>query len=213
MINSEILELLSTFILISAFYIQGQAYFKPAIYAQAIQSTLIAILAFHLGISLFSIDYIILGITVILLRTVLITIFLFRGLVKEKPGTRESSKGVASELVLNLAFSIIASLVVYYFVLEKIPISTEINNTLMLLFAFILLFQGVFLIISRKSTIFQFIGFIEEENSTILFGILLLPIPFLIEVSVFLDVLGLVIISSILTLEKAEYSRLDELKG
>ncbi|ADX85140.1 hypothetical protein SiRe_1073 [Sulfolobus islandicus REY15A] len=54
MINSEILELLSTFILISAFYIQGQAYFKPAIYAQAIQSTLIAILAFHLGISLFS---------------------------------------------------------------------------------------------------------------------------------------------------------------
>jgi Hydrogenase 4 membrane component (E) len=52
-INSEILELLSTFILISAFYIQGQAYFKPAIYAQAIQSTLIAILAFHLGISLF----------------------------------------------------------------------------------------------------------------------------------------------------------------
>jgi len=114
---------------------------------------------------------------------------------------------------LNLAFSIIASLVVYYFVLEKIPISTEINNTLMLLFAFVLLFQGLFLIISRKSTIFQFIGFIEEENSTILFGILLLPVPFLIEVSVFLDVLGLVIISSILTLEKAEHSRLDELKG
>ncbi|MEM4001912.1 MAG: hydrogenase, partial [Saccharolobus sp.] len=151
MINSEILELLSTFILISAFYIQGQAYFKPAIYVQALQSTLIAILAFYLGISLFSIDYIILGITIILLRTVIITIFLFRGLVKEKPGTRESSNGVASELILNLAFSIIASLVVYYFVLEKIPISTEINNTLMLLFAFILLFQGLFLIISRRS--------------------------------------------------------------
>jgi Hydrogenase 4 membrane component (E) len=74
----------------------------------------------------------------------------------------------------------------------------------MLLFAFILLFQGLFLIISRKSTIFQFIGFIEEENSTILFGILLLPIPFLIEVSVFLDVLGLVIISSIFDVRKKQ---------
>nr|WP_238842137.1 hydrogenase [Sulfolobus sp. E11-6] len=210
--SSEILELFSTFIVISALYIQGQAYFKPAIYVQAIQSTLIAILGFYLGITLSSIDYIVLGITILILRSILITIFLFRGL-KEKPGIRESSRGVASELILDLIFSIIASLLIYYSVLKKINIITEINNTLILLFAFILLFQGLFLIISRRSTIFQFLGFIEEENSTILLGILLLPIPFLIEVSIFLDVLGLVIVSSILTLEKIEHSRLDELKG
>ncbi|XDF44481.2 hydrogenase [Saccharolobus solfataricus] len=211
--GSEILELLSTLIVISALYIQGQAYFKPAIYVQAIQSTLIAILGFYLGITLSSIDYVILGITIIILRSILVTIFfLMRGL-KEKPGIRESSRGVASELILNLVFSIVASLIIYYLVLEKINIITEISNTLILLFAFILLFQGLFLIISRRSTIFQFIGFIEEENSTILFGILLLPIPFLIEVSIFLDVLGLVIVSSILTLEKIQHSRLDELKG
>jgi hydrogenase-4 component E len=69
------------------------------------------------------------------------------------------------------------------------------------------------LIVTRRSTIAQIIGFIEEENSIVLFGILTIPIPFLIEVSIFLDVLGLVVITSLLTLQKLEHTRLEELMG
>jgi len=211
-INTQLLELISTSIIISALYIQGQAYFKPIIYVQAIQSALISILAFYLGFALKLIDYIILGITIIILRSFLITFFLIRGL-KAKPGIRESTRGVASELVVNLAFFFLAVFIIYYFVLGNIGITTEAGTNTLIIFSFILFFQGLFLIASRRSTIAQIIGFIEEENSIVLFGILIIPIPFLIEVSIFLDVLGLVIITSLLTLEKLEYTKLEELRG
>lgn len=212
MINTQLLELISTSIIISALYIQGQAYFKPIIYVQAIQSALISILAFYLGFALKLIDYIILGITIIILRSFLITFFLIRGL-KAKPGIRENTRGVASELVVNLAFFFLAVFIIYYFVLGNIGITTEAGTTTLIIFSFMLFFQGLFLIVSRRSTIAQIIGFIEEENSIVLFGILIIPIPFLIEVSIFLDVLGLVIITSLLTLEKLEYTKLEELRG
>ncbi|MCG2909411.1 MAG: hydrogenase [Stygiolobus sp.] len=212
MINTQLLELISTSIIISALYIQGQAYFKPIIYVQAIQSALISILAFYLGFALKLIDYIILGITIIILRSFLITFFLIRGL-KAKPGIRENTRGVASELVVNLAFFFLAVFIIYYFVLGNIGITTEAGTTTLIIFSFMLFFQGLFLIASRRSTIAQIIGFIEEENSIVLFGILIIPIPFLIEVSIFLDVLGLVIITSLLTLEKLEHTKLEELRG
>ncbi len=212
MINTQLLELISTSIIISALYIQGQAYFKPIIYVQAIQSALISILTFYLGFALKLIDYIILGITIIILRSFLITFFLIRGL-KAKPGIRESTRGVASELVVNLAFFFLAVFIIYYFVLGNIGITTEAGTNTLIIFSFILFFQGLFLIASRRSTIAQIIGFIEEENSIVLFGILIIPIPFLIEVSIFLDVLGLVIITSLLTLEKLEHIKLEELRG
>lgn len=212
MINTQLLELISTSIIISALYIQGQAYFKPIIYVQAIQSALISILAFYLGFALKLIDYIILGITIIILRSFLITFFLIRGL-KAKPGIRENTRGVASELVVNLAFFFLAVFIIYYFVLGNIGITTEAGTTTLIIFSFMLFFQGLFLIASRRSTIAQIIGFIEEENSIVLFGILIIPIPFLIEVSILLDVLGLVIITSLLTLEKLEYTKLEELRG
>ncbi len=212
MINTQLLELISASIIISALYIQGQAYFKPIIYVQAIQSALISILAFYLGFALKLIDYIILGITIIILRSFLITFFLIRGL-KAKPGIRENTRGVASELVVNLAFFFLAVFIIYYFVLGNIGITTEAGTTTLIIFSFMLFFQGLFLIASRRSTIAQIIGFIEEENSIVLFGILIIPIPFLIEVSIFLDVLGLVIITSLLTLEKLEHIKLEELRG
>jgi len=211
-INTQLLELISTSIIISALYIQGQAYFKPIIYVQAIQSALISILAFYLGFALKLIDYIILGSTIIILRSFLITFFLIRGL-KAKPGIRENTRGVASELVVNLAFFFLAVFIIYYFVLGNIGITTEAGTTTLIIFSFMLFFQGLFLIASRRSTIAQIIGFIEEENSIVLFGILIIPIPFLIEVSIFLDVLGLVIITSLLTLEKLEHTKLEELRG
>lgn len=212
MVNAQLLELISASIIISALYIQGQAYFKPTIYAQAIQSALISVLAFYLGFALNLIDYVILGVTIVVLRSFIITYFLFRGL-KAKPGIRESTRGVASELVVNLAFFFLAVFILYYFVLGRIGLTTEAGAATLTIFSFILFFQGLFLIVTRRSTIAQIIGFIEEENSIVLFGILTIPIPFLIEVSIFLDVLGLVVITSLLTLQKLEHTRLEELMG
>jgi len=123
-VNAQLLELISASIIVSALYIQGQAYFKPTIYAQAIQSALISVLAFYLGFALNLIDYVILGVTIVVLRSFIITYFLFRGL-KAKPGIRESTRGVASELVVNLAFFFLAVFILYYFVLGRIGLTTK----------------------------------------------------------------------------------------
>jgi hydrogenase-4 component E len=209
----EIIELINSFIILVAFYIQGQAYFKPQIYAQAIQSGLISALSFYLAFITGISDYVFLGIIIIFIRSVLITFFLLKGLRKIH-GYRESTRGVASELILDLAFFITASLILYYFVVSKYKYSLlTVNNSYDLVFSFALFFQGLFLILSRKSTISQILGYIEEENSLVLFGIFLIPIPFLIEVSIFLDVLGLILVSSVLTRVKEEHKIVEELRG
>ena len=56
-------------------------------------------------------------------------------------------------------------------------------------------------------------GYIEEENAIVLFAVFLLPIPLLIEASVFLDVLALVVISSVVVVEKFTHERVEELRG
>ena len=209
----EIIELINSFIILVAFYIQGQAYFKPQIYAQAIQSGLISALSFYLAFITGISDYVFLGIIIIFVRSVLITFFLLKGL-KKIQGYRESTRGVASELILDLAFFITASLILYYFIVSKYKYSLlTVNNSYDLVFSFALFFQGLFLILSRKSTISQILGYIEEENSLVLFGIFLIPIPFLIEVSIFLDVLGLILVSSVLTRVKEEHKIVEELRG
>lgn len=212
MVSQEILVLLSSSAIISAFYIQGQAYFRPAIYAQAVQSLVISAIAFFLGLTLSSPDYIALGLAVVVLRSVLVTFFLFRGL-RKRPGIRESTRGVASELTASLAFFTAVTVVLYYFFVAKLGVFAEAGNNILLLFAIALFFQGLFLMASRRSTIFQFLGYIEEENAVVLLGVFLLPIPFLVELSIFLDVLGLVVVSSVITLEKPEHARLEELRG
>lgn len=59
----------------------------------------------------------------------------------------------------------------------------------------------------------QIIGYIEEENGIVMLGLFLIPLPLLVEARVFLDVLGLVVISSLLIFEKREHKALEELKG
>ena len=76
-----------------------------------------------------------------------------------------------------------------------------------------LFFQGLFLIASRRTTYAQIMGYIEEENAIVLFAVFLLPIPLLIEASVFLDVLALVVISSVVVVEKFTHERVEELRG
>ena len=46
-----------------------------------------------------------------------------------------------------------------------------------------------------------------------LFAIFLIPVPLIIEASVFLDVLALVVITSIVVVEKQTHEEMEELKG
>jgi hydrogenase-4 component E len=210
-INTEIIDLVSVSILALAFYMQGQAYYKPLIEASGIQSVILAALSTFLGFITGIYDYFVLAIILILLRGIVTPYVLLKALGK-KYGEREKIKGVASLLVVDLAFFFTAILIIYEFVISKILISTT-YGVYELIFPLSLFFQGLYLIASRNSTPAQILGYIEEENALVMFGIFLIPIPLLIEASVFLDVLALVVISSVIIYEKREHTPIDELKG
>ncbi|AEE93071.1 hydrogenase 4 membrane component (E)-like protein [Acidianus hospitalis W1] len=206
MIKEEIIELISVIIIITAFYIQGQAYYKPLVKMSGVQSIILAILSTFLGIITGIVDYFILAIIIVTLRGI-ITPYVLIKMLGNKFGEREKIKGVASLLVIDLAFFFIAIIIIYEFIIGRIFHQVE------LLFPLSLFFQGLYLIVSRNSTPAQIIGYIEEENGIVMLGLFLIPLPLLVEASVFLDVLGLVVISSLLIFEKREHKALEELKG
>jgi hydrogenase-4 component E len=210
--NGEILALMSSLVLVTAFYIQGQAYYRAMVDMQAVQSILIATISSYLAYELHSLDLLLLAFSIVILRAFAITLFLRRG-IRRSPWIREGQRGVTSMFALDLTFFSIATLVLYYLVLSRLNLSVEVGNLSTLIFPFALFFQGLFLITSRRSTVAQILGYVEEENALILLGVLLVPIPLLVEASVLLDVLGLVVVSSILTLQKQFHERVEELMG
>jgi hydrogenase-4 component E len=118
--------------------------------------------------------------------------------------------------LVDLIFIVISVFILYSVAFSGIVLHSFLENSGnsgVLVFPLTLFFQGLFLIASRRTTFTQIIGYVEEENSLVLFAMFLLPIPIIIEASVFLDVLALVVISSIVVLEKFTHEPVEELRG
>ncbi len=208
----DIIYIIAAFIIISGFYIQGNKYLRSMVMTQALQSVLIAVISFILGFILNEYTFYILGALVLILRVILVTYFLLNKIPKRLGYLYESKISVTYMLLVDLAFIVISIFIVYSVSFIHI-VSHIFPDSNIILFPLLLFFQGLFIIVSRKRTIAQVLGYIEEENSLILLGMFILPVPIIIESSVFLDVLILVVIFSIISLEKTEHKPMEELKG
>jgi Hydrogenase 4 membrane component (E) len=208
MIQYSFYEIVLMLVLLNAFYIQGQAYIKPAITGLEIESLIIGVMILAIGFlepNLYLIEF---GFLVIVLRAIAITHMLNKSLKFIPELKRESLKGVASSLIIDLFMTMFVLIIFQFFFISYL----ELNNAL-LLFAAALFFQGLFLIASRRNTHIQIIGYVEEENALVLFGLFIISLPLLIEASVLLDVIGLVIISTVVIIEKEEHFPMEELRG
>ncbi|MEM0322072.1 MAG: hydrogenase [Thermoprotei archaeon] len=206
-VQQNVFGVLYISIVASAFYIQGQAYYRPLVKMSGVQSLLIALLSLLVYVESGSLDYVYLAVILGVVRGVITPYVLLR-VLGERYGEREKISGFASLLIIDLSFFFIAVFVLYNFVITRL-----FPGDYYLVFAFSLFFQGLYLIASRNSTPSQIVGYLEEENALVLFGLLLIPIPLLIEASVLLDVLGLVVISAVIIYEKKIHTPLEELKG
>jgi hydrogenase-4 component E len=173
-----------------------------------LQSILVALLSillffFHKG----SLDYVYLAVILTVIRGIITPHILLRILGK-KYGEREEIKGFASLLIVDLAFFFVAVLVLYSVVITRL-----FPGNFNMVFAFTIFFQGLYLIASRNSTPSHIVGYLEQENAIVILGLLLIPLPLLIEASVLLDVLGLVVISAVIIYEKKIHGPLEELRG
>ncbi len=207
-----IIYLIAALIIVTGFYIQGNKYIRSMAITQSFQSFLIAIVSFMLGFALKDYTFFILGILVIILRAFLVTYFLINKIPKNKSYLYESKLSTAYLLIMDLIFIIVSIFIVYSISFIHIKtITFPVSN--IILFPLLLFFQGLFLISSRRRTIAQVLGYIEEENSLILLGVFILPVPIIIESSVFLDVLILVVIFSVISIEKPIHEKMEELRG
>jgi hydrogenase-4 component E len=206
----EALYLIGVIVVLTTVYLVGQAYYKPIIRVQGLQSFLIGGLSVSLYFITGRIDNLILALEVISLRGIGVTFTLERA-VKGRYGYRETVRGVASLLVADLIL-VSAVIVVSTFFQRVVASSVMFPEDVIL--AIIVIFQGLALAMLRKGTIPQIIGYVEQENGIVMLGLFLISLPLLIETSALLDVLALVILSYIIVREKPEHDRkIDELVG
>lgn len=204
---------LTSLILVSAFYMQAQEFVRSMVRGQMIQSLLLGLLAFLLGFAESSFDFIVLGILIVVIRGFLVTYFLEKRIPQEKVHLHEKKVDVTFMFLVNLILVVTSVFIIYFLVFSAVNIKPEISTGTIFVFPLALFFQGLFLIASRRTTFAQIVGYVEEENALVLFAMFLLPIPIIIEASVFLDVLALVVVSSIVVIEKFSHEKMEDLIG
>lgn len=209
----EVVYALAAFTMLSSFYILLQPFIKAMVGGIVTQSVLVGLISFVMAFYLNSIDFVYLGILVIALRGFLVSYLLQRQILKHRELVRESTYGIPSTILVAIVVAITGSFIIYFYVFSSLLINVTIGSTGILLFAFMIMFLGIFIILSRKNTMTQIIGYVNEENSMVLISIFLIPVPFIVEITVFLDVITLVLIASVVAKERLEHVALQELRG
>lgn len=210
---AELIYMLSASTLLTAFYILLQPFIKSMTRVIITQSVHIGLISFAMAYYMKSVDFILLGILVIVLRGFLVSYLLERQIPKRKELFREHTNGTPSTLLTALMLAVIGIFVVYFYVFSNLVINVEFGTSSIILFPFVIIFLGIFQILARRNTLAHVIGYVEQENGMVLMSIFLIPVPFIVELSVFLDVIAMVMIASIVAKETTEHKNLRELRG
>jgi hydrogenase-4 component E len=212
--SSEVLALVGGGILLTALYLQSESFVDPLIQGIALQSLLLGVLLGWLAWSEQSVDLAVLAGLAVAVRALFIPYVLRRQIRAFHWRAREIR---ASRRVSGHALAAVAVAIVAWFVFQQTLSSAlpEVGGAL----PFVLLLQGLLMLATRTNTIVQVIGYLEEENAIVYAGALFAPtFPLFVEVVVFLDVLGVVLVGVILSIQRnvtgtPEEAVLEELTG
>lgn len=204
--TTEVIALVGVGILLTALYIQSESFVDPLIRGIALQSMLLAVLLGWLAWTLGSVDLAILAGLTVAVRTLLIPYVLRRQIPSFRWRVREFH---AAHRVTGHALAAVALAIVAWFVFQETLSSVFPEPGAAL--PFILLVQGLLMLATRSNTIVQVIGYLEEENAIVYAGALFAQgFPLFVEVVVFLDVLGVVLVAVILSIQRDVTGTLEE---
>jgi hydrogenase-4 component E len=102
-----------------------------------------------------------------------------------------------SSLILSMAL-----MLVVYMALTRILKDTPVRENLFFFGAVIgisLMLMGMMVMLSRKRAITKVLGFLSMENGVLLFGMFVTELPFIIEFLIIIDLIILVLLTTILT--------------
>jgi hydrogenase-4 component E len=212
--TAEIIALIGVGILLTALYLQSESFVDPLIRGIALQSLLLAGLLGWLAWTERSIDLAILAGLAVAVRALFIPYVLRRQIRAFRWRVRELH---AAHRVTGHALAAVALAVIAWFVFQQ-TLATVFPQPGAAL-PFILLVEGLLMLATRSNTIVQVIGYLEEENAVVYAGALFAQqFPLFVEVVVFLDVLGVVLVGVILSIQRdvtgtPEEAALEELAG
>jgi hydrogenase-4 component E len=213
-LSSEVVILLGVGILLTALYLQSESFVDPLVSAGALQSALIALLLGWLAWTEHNVDFAILAVLAVGIRVISIPYVLRRQIRAFRWRAREIH---ASHRVTGHVLAAVALAVIAWFVFQETlaPTFPELGAAL----PFVLLVQGLLMLATRGNTIVQVIGYLEEENAIVYAGALFARgFPLFVEAVIFLDVLGVVLVAVILSIQRdvtgsPEEKVLEELTG
>ena len=212
--SGEIEALIGVGILLTALFLQSESFVSPLVRGIALQSLLLGGLLGWLAWSQQSLDLALLAVLAVAIRAGFIPWVLGRQIRAFRWRLREVH---AAQRVTGHALAAIALAIVAWFVFQETlaSIFPQPGGAL----PFVLLVEGLLMLATRTNTIVQVIGYLEEENAVVYAGALFAPrFPLFVEVVVFLDVLGVVLVGVILSIQRdvtgtPEGSALEELAG
>ena len=212
--SAEVVALVGVGILLTALYLQSESFVDPLIRGIAVQSLLLAVLLGWLAWTTQSVDLAILAGLAVAVRAGLIPYVLRRQIRAFRWRMRELH---AAHRVTGHALAAVALAIIAWFVFQQTLASIFPEPGAAL--PFVLLVEGLLMLATRSNTIVQVIGYLEEENAVVYAGALFAQgFPLFVEVVVFLDVLGVVLVAVILSIQRdvtgtLEEAALEELAG
>ncbi len=212
--TTEVVALVGVGILLTALYLQSESFVDPLIRGISIQSLLLAVLLGWLAWTERSVDLALLAGLAVVVRALFIPYVLRRQIRAFRWRLREIH---ASHRVTGHALAAVALAIIAWFVFQETLASVFPQPGAAL--PFVLMIQGLLMLATRSNTIVQVIGYLEEENAVVYAGALFAQaFPLFVEVVVFLDVLGVVLVGVILSIQRdvtgtPEEASLEELSG
>jgi hydrogenase-4 component E len=160
----------------------------------------------------------IIGVTLILQRAILVPGFL-NWIVNRIDGVKDPGMILPAPLTMHLSILLFG---LSFFVATHLPLPEPGASKIVIASAtasISLLFSGLIMMLTRRLALSQIIGFITLENGVYLFALTQTDgLPILIEMAVFIDILGAVMLSGVLifnikrSFEHIDVSRLNNLK-
>ena len=196
--SAEVVALVGVGILLTALYLQSESFVDPLIGGIAVQSLLLAGLLAWLGWTARSPELLILAGLTVVIRCVVVPYVLRRQIRGFRWRVREMRAG---NRVAGHALAAVALAIVAWFVFQQTLAAVFPQPGAAL--PFILLVEGLLMLATRSNTLVQVVGYLEEENAVVYAGALFSQtFPLFVEVVVFLDVLGVVLVGVILSIQR-----------
>lgn len=196
---NQIVEVLGFVLIVLTLLMQWQVYVKSVIFLFAISSFIVAAFLVLLGLSKPQEGYLLFvlaGLT-LTMRGLVIPIIMTRALNRlyEKPWRVREDKplmGVGGSILVSLVLIILGYFIYQNSLFEVLKIRSGSVP-------FALFLQASLLVITRKHAYIQMLGFLVMENAVVMLsGWVFSGLPFIVEAGAILDLLGLVVVSSLI---------------